>query len=159
MTYTPSPSEQKTRLNRVTWRRRDCPKHCSKRELTSMTTVAIVFCNISFNTIRTVRNAEFEGSHSTGYVGIDESLMIFCDKVRSHPRLTTIIVPKYGAVRVSGSKHFKRIISNSSQLIHMRTTGGLQQCTCPTILHELTVKRRKLQGITCLSRNSNSTPK
>jgi hypothetical protein len=91
-----------------------------------MTTVAIVFCNISFNTIRTVRNPEFESSHSTGFVGTDESLMIFCDKVRSHPRLTTMIVPKYGAVRVSGSKHFKRIISNSSQLIHMR--GQLEPC-------------------------------
>lgn len=97
-----------------------------ERELTSMTTVTIQFCNISFNTIRTVRNTEFESSQSTGFVAIDESLMIFCDQVRRHPRLTTTIVPKCGVVRVSGSKHFKRIISNSSQLIHMR--GQLEPC-------------------------------
>lgn len=76
-------------------------------------TVATELCNISFSITRTVRDRL-----PTGFVGTDERLMIIRDKARRHPRLTTTIVPKYGAVRVTGSKHFKRNICNSSQLIH-----------------------------------------
>jgi hypothetical protein len=67
-------------------------------------------------------------SSQLGFVGLVESLMVFCDMVPRHLRLTTTIATQYGAVSVSGPKHFKRIISNSSQLIHTR--GQMEPCNC-----------------------------
>jgi hypothetical protein len=113
-----------------------------------------VFCNISFNTIRTTRNIEFESSQPTSFVALDESLMILCDKVRRHPCQTTMIVPKYRVVRASGRKQCKRIISNSSW------EDNWSPATASTSHNPSRADNQARQTtVICLSPNSNPKPK
>jgi hypothetical protein len=148
MICTPTPSEQKARLYHVTWRLSEYPKHWDERALLPMIADAVQFCNISFEPSQLWGIPMSNVPSQMGFVGLVESLMIFCDMVRRHPRLTTAIAPKYGAVRGSGPKHFKRIISNSSELIHTR--GQTEPCNSvgpPTGLHELSARRHRIQTL------------
>ena len=153
MTYPhTSPSERKTKLRCIAWRTRECPELWWREEADVHDN--IVFCNISFNTIRTTRIIEFESSQSTSFVALDESLMILCDKVPRHPCQTTTIVPKYREDRESGRKHCKRIISNSS------CEDNWSPATASTSHSASPPDNQALQtAVTCLSLDSNSKPK